>query len=363
MTTRKQSSPGSDARSQETISVNVTTSQAVKLTVLAIVIIGALVVAIRILAVKKGATGMYSKAEAIRKMHCLPPGSLEGDSLSPRDITSGCEPAENVGGLVLVDEYGTVRVNKGNRSSLGVETADNNPLVLITSVRMYRTYLQLLLPEVQIKVDDTEESRLTADSSTVIQVNPSSAIPRVQELREWLAVQPGKQDRTRPYARSAYHASENPRPLNSSRYTDEQDMEIFRFISNEAAMKISEGRGKKVPVRGNKIWEKAVEQGVAAPHPAQSLRTRWDRNIANRVAEFSERLAEERQKAAATEMTIVVVVVVGHFVVAVVVVGHFVVVVVVVGHFVVVVVVVGHFVVVVVVVGHFVVVVVVVGHF
>ncbi|KAF4736738.1 hypothetical protein FOZ62_025064 [Perkinsus olseni] len=204
----------------------------------------------------------------------------------PREITSGCEPAENVGGLVLVDEYGTVRVNKGNRSSLGVETADNNPLVLITS----------------IKVDDTEESRLTADSSTVIQVNPSSAIPRVQELREWLAVQPGKQDRTRPYARSAYHTSENPRPLNSSRYTDEQDMEIFRFISNEAAMKISEGRGKKVPVRGNKIWEKAVEQGVAAPHPAQSLRTRWDRNIANRVAEFSERLAEERQKAAATEV-------------------------------------------------------------
>ncbi|KAF4732387.1 60S acidic ribosomal protein P1, partial [Perkinsus olseni] len=163
----------------------------------------------------------------------------------PTETISGDDCGEDAEAFLLADEYGIVRVNAASPGRIGKRTARNNSIVLITNA----------------KVDDNEESRLSFDGSTTIQRRSSS----------------------------------------SSRYTDQQDMEIFRFVSNEAAVAVSEGR--QVHARGNKIWEKAVQQGVAAPHPAQSIRTRWDRNIADRALEFSQRLADERQSTAEPELS------------------------------------------------------------
>ncbi|KAF4709064.1 60S acidic ribosomal protein P1, partial [Perkinsus olseni] len=186
--------------------------------------------------------------------------------------------------FVLVDEHGAVSLNASSENGITEDTVRDNAVVLLTDAR----------------VDNAEESSLGVDSSTVIQIYPSPIIPRVSQLRAWRL----GQARAHPYAKNTEQAkpkssSSSSSSSNSSRYTDEQDLDIFRFMSDEATKAISEGR--QVHPRGNKVWERAVERGVAAPHPAQSLRTRWDRYISHRMLEFSQRLADERQNRARVE--------------------------------------------------------------
>ncbi|KAF4685330.1 DNA repair endonuclease XPF [Perkinsus olseni] len=76
-------------------------------------------------------------------------------------------------------------------------------------------------------------------------------------------------------------------------FTEEDDFAIFRFIADKAPEFTR--RGKKVPVRGNKIWIEAEEKGIAAPHPHESMRTRWLKFIEPRYQELAARLAEERK--------------------------------------------------------------------
>ncbi|KAF4743475.1 60S acidic ribosomal protein P1, variant 2, partial [Perkinsus olseni] len=78
----------------------------------------------------------------------------------PTETISEGDCGEDAEAFLLADEYGIVRVNAASQGRIGKKTARNNSIVLITNA----------------KVDDNEESRLSFDGSTTIQVSGRRAI-------------------------------------------------------------------------------------------------------------------------------------------------------------------------------------------
>ncbi|KAF4664541.1 hypothetical protein FOL47_005087 [Perkinsus chesapeaki] len=85
----------------------------------------------------------------------------------------------------------------------------------------------------------------------------------------------------------------NPRSVAHHVYTDEDDMNIFRFLDKE--IRIARSQGRQVRPAGMKVWQKAAREGVAPTHTLESMRTRFKNYIGPNMEEFARRLAAERQ--------------------------------------------------------------------